>query len=176
MLRKRIIPPCEKIWVEGRDPVPVFFLSDRVYPVYPFVMKEFSGGGRNEREKCFNYKLSSARILIENWSGRLKAQFRCLQRTMDVKLDILPQVIYSCFVLHNHSENKKENLPDQNLMSAPSFEERVQPSTSSLSYGERVNENKAISIRNTLTLYFEYCIVLVLQNLPFAGAPFKQYT
>ena len=87
-------------------------MSDPTYPVLPFVMKEFSGGGRNEREKCFNYKLSNARILIENRSGRLKAQFRCLQRAMNVKLDTLPQVTYSCFVLHNHSENKKENLPD----------------------------------------------------------------
>ena len=101
-------------------------------------MKEFSGGGRNEMEKFFSYKLS-----------------RCLQRAMDVKLDTLPQVIYSCFVLHNCRENKKENLPNQNLMSALSFEKGGQPSTSSLSYGERVNENKAISIRNTLTLYFE---------------------
>ena len=66
MLRKKIIPPCEKILVEGRDPVPVFFLGDPAYPLVPFVMTEFSGGGRNERKKCFNYKLSSARILIEN--------------------------------------------------------------------------------------------------------------
>ena len=74
---------------------------------------------------------------------------------MDVKLDPLPQVIYSCFVLNNYRENKKENLPDQNVMSALSFKKRAQRSISSLSYEESVNENKAISIRNTLTLYFE---------------------
>ena len=74
-------------------------------------MKEFSGGRRNEREKLFSYKLSSARIQM--------ARFRCLQRAMDVKLDTPPQVIYSCFVLHDYCENKKENLPDQNLMLSP---------------------------------------------------------
>ena len=93
-------------------------------------MKEFSGGGKNERENVFSYKLSSARIPLENSCGRLKARFRCLQHAMDVKLDPLPQVIYSCFVLHNYCENKKENLPNQNLMSALRFEKRVQPSTS----------------------------------------------
>ena len=193
MLQKRIIPPCEKILVDGRNPVPVFLLGDPTYPLLPFLLKEFSGGGRNEREKFFNYKLSSARIPIENsfrrlthyspvllfyipWKhqksfgfsdvfrgyrkanpgcNELKTRFRCLQRAMDVKLDTLPQVIYLCFILHNYYENKKENLPDQNLMSALSFEKTAQSLTISLTYGERVNENTAISIRNTLTLYFE---------------------
>ena len=74
---------------------------------------------------------------------------------MNVKLDTLLQGIYLNFVLHNYCQNKKENLPDQNSMSPLSFEKGAQPSRSSLSYGERVNENKPISIRNTFTLYFE---------------------
>ena len=93
----------------------------------------------------FTYRLSSARIPIENSFGRLKVRFRCLQGAMEVKFDTLPQVIYWCFVLHNYCDNKNENLPYQ----------RVHPSASSLSYGEKVNENRAISFRNTLTKYFE---------------------
>ena len=63
--------------------------------------------------------------------------------------------LYLCFVLHNYCKNKKENLPKQNRISALSFKKRSQPSTSFLSYGEKVNENKAISIINTFILYFE---------------------
>ena len=107
-------------------------------------MKEFSRGGKNEREKFFSHKLSGARILTGNSFCRLKAQFRCLQRAMNVKLDTLTQVIYSCFVLKNYCENNKENLPDQNLISALSIEKRAQPSTSSLSYGETVNLSNKI--------------------------------
>ena len=182
------------LWKDiGRwNPVPVLLLGDPTYPLLPFLLKEFSVGGRNEREKFFSYKLSSARIPIENsfhrlthhspvllfyipWKHQktfgfsvfrgyrkanpgcngLKARFRCLQRAMDVKLDTLPQVIYLCFILHNYYENKKENLPDQNLTSVLSFEKRAQLLTISLTCGEGVNENTAISIRNTLTLYFE---------------------
>ena len=33
MLQNRIIPPCEKILVEGRDPVPVFLLGDPAYKI-----------------------------------------------------------------------------------------------------------------------------------------------
>ena len=66
MSRNRIIPACEKILVEGRDHVPVFLLADPAYPLLSFLIKEFSGGGRNEREKFFSYKLSSAHIQIQN--------------------------------------------------------------------------------------------------------------
>ena len=53
MFQNRIIPPCEKILAEERDPVPVFLLGDPAYPL-PFLMKKFSGCGRNEREKFFS--------------------------------------------------------------------------------------------------------------------------
>ena len=69
-LREKKVPPCEKILVEGCDIVPVCILGD-------------PAGGKNDREKFFSYKLSSARIAIENSFGRLKARFRCLHRAME---------------------------------------------------------------------------------------------
>ena len=93
MIRIRIIPPCEKILVEGKDPVPVFLLGDPACPLLPFLMKEFSGGEINEKKKFFSDKLSSARIPIRNSFDRLKARLRCLQRAMDVKFDTLLQLL-----------------------------------------------------------------------------------
>ena len=120
--------PVQKYYiiVEGSNPVPVFLLGDPAYSLLPLLMKECSGAGENKREKLFMYKFSSACIPIENLFGRLKVRFRCLQRAKDVKLDTLPQVIYSCFVLHNYCENKKEDFLDQNLISVQSFEKRSQ--------------------------------------------------
>ena len=88
---KRIIPPCGKILAEGGDSVPVYLLDNRVNALLLFLLKAFSGGGRNERQKCFSYKLPCNSTPIENSFGRLKTQFRCLQRAADVKLDTLPQ-------------------------------------------------------------------------------------
>lgn len=58
----------------------------------------------------------------------------------------------------NIARIRRKTFPTK--MSVLSIEKRIQPSTSSLFYEERVNENNAISIRNTLTLYFEYFLII----------------
>ena len=72
-MRSGELPSCKKCVVDGQDPVPLCLLADPTYPLVPFLMKEYPGGGSNDREKYFNRRLSDARISIENAFGRLKA-------------------------------------------------------------------------------------------------------
>ncbi|XP_048590712.1 protein ANTAGONIST OF LIKE HETEROCHROMATIN PROTEIN 1-like [Nematostella vectensis] len=59
--------------------VPLFITADAAYPLLPWVMKPFSDNGSLGPEKMhFNYRLSRARILVENAFGRLKGRWRCL--------------------------------------------------------------------------------------------------
>ena len=98
-LREEEIPRGMKVIVEDEDPVPICILGDPAYPLLPFLMKEFPGGGNTAAEQLFGYRLSSARMVIECSFARLKARFGCLKREMDVAPGILPYLIYSCFVL-----------------------------------------------------------------------------
>lgn len=70
--------------MEGHDAISVCLNGDPAYPLFPF----YPGGGKNQREKYFGNKLSSARITIQNAFGRLKVQFRCLHRAMDIDIDL----------------------------------------------------------------------------------------
>ena len=97
----RRIPPWECQLLEDFPPVPVLILGDSAYPLLPYLMKEYANGGSTAREQYFGYRLCSAWNVIECAFGRLKARFGALKRFMDINMDDLPFVIYSCFVLHN---------------------------------------------------------------------------
>ena len=99
MFRDGTIPICKRIIVEGEPVVPVCILGDPAYPSLPFLMKEFSKGGKNFSECFFGQRLSPARMVIEWAFGRLTARFGCLKREMDINLKDLPAVIHSCRIL-----------------------------------------------------------------------------
>ena len=108
IFRDGTIPKCERIIAEGEPQLPVCILGDPTYPLLPFLMKEFSKGGKNSRERFFGQRLSLARMVIEYAFGWLKARFGCLRREMNINLKELPLVIHSCFILHNFCEIRQE--------------------------------------------------------------------
>ena len=66
-------------------------------------MKEFDSCTTNE-QVVFNGLLRTARNPIESAFGRLKTRWAILTRKMDLNIDTIPIVVYSCFVLHNFCE------------------------------------------------------------------------
>ena len=155
-LRQEEIPRCMKVIVEDEDPVPICILGDPAYPLLPFLMKEFPGGGNTAAEQLFGYRLSSARMVIECSFGRLKARFGCLKREMDVAQGVLPYLIYSCFVLHNYCEIHNERVGNDEMQSAMKYDEEFQPPTLgnrySLGNGDEASGKR---VRNIFLKYFD---------------------
>lgn len=156
MLRKGSIPKCPKIVVDNEDPVPVCILGDPAYPLLPFCMKEFPGGGKTDKEQFFGWRLSSARIVIECAFGRLKARFRALQREMDITPPHLQLVIYACFVLHNFCEIHGENPGEDAVNRAQQNDRVTQPELQGNRYSlGNSDESEGKRIRNIFVKYFD---------------------
>lgn len=138
----------DAVSISGRD-IPIFLVGDSAYPLMTWLMKPFAHNTQlTSSEKIFNYKLSRARIVVENAFGRLKARWRRLLKRNDMNLSNIPTVVAACCILHNVCEVHGERFNDQWL---ESLSELPQPPTTS---HRDAGTDAPKEIRNTLAHHF----------------------
>ncbi|KAL2092906.1 hypothetical protein ACEWY4_012704 [Coilia grayii] len=90
-----------------------FLIGDPAYPLQTWLMKPFSDTGRlTQEQQRFNYKISSARSVVETAFGRLKGRWRCLMKRNDCKLEMVKKMVLTCCVLHNMCEDNGDRCPE----------------------------------------------------------------
>ena len=96
--------------IDGKD-VPLFLIGDSAYPLTTWLMKPFPhNASLSDDMRHYNYRLSRARIVVENTFGRLKARWHRLLKRLDMDV---PVVITACCILNNmceiHGDSFKES-------------------------------------------------------------------
>ncbi|CAH2088731.1 unnamed protein product [Euphydryas editha] len=87
-------------------------------PNTPGIMKPYGGDHREgTKERIFNKKLSSARVIVENVFGVMSAVFRVLRSPMLLEPELASQVVMACVVLHNFL---RRNRPSRTVYNPPS--------------------------------------------------------
>ncbi|XP_011688388.1 PREDICTED: putative nuclease HARBI1 [Wasmannia auropunctata] len=78
-------------------------IGDAAYKIQQHLLVPFKHNKRlTERQRNFNYCLSSTRMAVERSIGLLKGRFRILLDKLHVKrTDLIPNYIMACCVLHN---------------------------------------------------------------------------
>ncbi|ROL46371.1 hypothetical protein DPX16_0615 [Anabarilius grahami] len=77
-LRSGTFSPPEDTLLSGADhlePHPHVFMADRAFPLRRNLMRPFPGTTFHSRHRVFNYRLSRARLTVENAFGIFEAQW-----------------------------------------------------------------------------------------------------
>ncbi|XP_046384664.1 putative nuclease HARBI1 [Ischnura elegans] len=91
----------------GEIPNHYHLVGDGAFPLGQHMLKPFQQP-RRPCEELFNYRLSRARMVVENAFGRLKGRWRVLLKAADVEVGKLVSIVNTCCILHNICEANNE--------------------------------------------------------------------
>ena len=104
----RLFPPDVKEDILGQEIHPVF-LANPVYPMLNWLLKGYPENVNTPRvQRRFNYRLSRARMTVENTFGRWKGRFPRFSKGLDMEVDGAFEVVAAACVIHNICEMRKE--------------------------------------------------------------------
>lgn len=130
----------------NKFPRNTYLLGNPAYPCVKQLMVAFKNNGHlTNRQKNYNYRLSSTRTVIERAFGFLKGRFRCLKFFDMSRIDKIPELIIACCVLHNicltlHDEPEEDMVQDGDEVEREHVAEGVVRENGNLNRLEIVNQ------------------------------------
>lgn len=94
---------------------PYVFVGDEAFQLQDNFMKPYSLAVLNKERRIFNYRLSRARRIVENFFGILVARFTIFQKPINLSPTKVNAIVLTCCFLHNflrkHSSSYINNQP-----------------------------------------------------------------
>lgn len=95
--------------VEGVN-VPPLILCDSTFPFRSWLMKHYTSAVLTPSQQYYNYRLSRARMSIEEAYSELKGRWRVIQRKCESAQEEVRDNTLACIVLHNICIDEGETL------------------------------------------------------------------
>ncbi|KAK7175588.1 hypothetical protein R3I93_002497 [Phoxinus phoxinus] len=136
---------------EHLGPQPHVFVADEAFPLRRNLMRPFPGHNLSSRQRVFNYRLSRARLIVENTFGILTAQWRMYRRVIAISPANMDACVKATCVLHNFLR-RSTNLTRTPIPSAGDREAAGLQEVSRLGSNNATRES--IRVRETFMEYF----------------------
>ncbi|XP_017469178.1 PREDICTED: uncharacterized protein LOC108361139 [Rhagoletis zephyria] len=142
---------------------PYFFVGDSAFPLKPNLMRPYPGRNVSTLKANFNYKLSAARLLIENAFGILSNRWRVLHKPIHAAPKNVDKIILATIVLQNYLMLDRdpnyfnENLVDHEVNGSliPGTWRDTDTSMNSVKIGQiNCSSEEAFNLRETIANYF----------------------
>ncbi|CAN7985943.1 unnamed protein product [Ixodes pacificus] len=106
--------------------VPPLILCDQAFPLTSNMLKPYPRKDvkKDSPQEGFNRQLSSARRVVENAFGRVKARFRFIMKRMECEVDNARLVVRACCILNNVCEHFNDGVKPQ-WLSDVATEDRI---------------------------------------------------
>ena len=129
-------------------------LGDPAYPLLEWLMKAFPENVNTPNwQRHFNYRLSRARMTVENTFGRWKGRFRRFSKRVDMVVQSVTYLVAASCILHNICELRRDDFFQEWLEVCNNID---QPGIIPLPNEavDRQHESDASIVRDTLAQYF----------------------
>lgn len=140
----RLIPGADH-----RGPQPHVFVGDEAFPLRKNLMRPFPGRTLPRDRRVYNYRLSRARLVVENAFGILASQWRMYRRPMELQPDFVGRCVKATCVLHNFLQ---KTTPASAMRGLPDGDVEPLPGLGRVAANNSARE--AIRVRETFAAYF----------------------
>ncbi|KAK3920528.1 Protein ALP1-like [Frankliniella fusca] len=92
-------------------PFPYVFVGDAAFPLTSYMMRPYPKKRLTDEQRVFNYRLSRARLTIENSFGILCARWQILHKPLRMKVENAENLFKALVCLHNFVMSGEEAMP-----------------------------------------------------------------
>ncbi|KAJ0070133.1 hypothetical protein NL108_002460, partial [Boleophthalmus pectinirostris] len=89
--------------------LPFVMVGDAAFPLKPYLLRRYPAQNLTRPKRIFNYRLSRARMVVENTFGILASRWRILYRKINLYPDKVDNLVVAACILHNFLNNPNEN-------------------------------------------------------------------
>ena len=126
--------------------------GDPAYPLTTWLMKPYSDCGQlTQKQRKFNYRVSRAKVVVENAFGQLKGRWQSLLKRNDSAMEFLPTYVTACCMVHNICELYNDSFEEEWLITDGDTVSTEQSSALSV---PTPNTKSGALIRDALCTYF----------------------